>query len=525
MLVRANLMNRKLFCRVQVKRPLMVAALALSIPLSGFLAAAPAAAGTGGTSETAPFNECPAVGSDTSCGVLFIIEADGSVTVLTDPTQGPFDTPPVEDTLIGVLNKSAFPVSSLQLSSTSDAFGFDGDGICASVTTPQAPGCPFSGGTGYEGPDNTFTVTDPDHGTVNFTNGGLKPGDSTYFGLEGNVTPQSLEFPIAAQPATVNAVEGHPFSGTVATFTDSDASDPADSAGNDTATVDWGDGNSSSGTITSLGGGKYAVSGSHTYADEGTPTITVSITDPDDPGGPATASETATVKDADLTAAGRPDFVSVNPVSGTLATFTDANPGATTSDFTSGGGSTTIDWGDGSTSPGTVTKTASGQFEVSGTHTYSVLGPYTITITIKDDGGSTATAKTHVIVFAFARGGSFVIGDGNSATGTAVTFWGAQWAKDNPLSGGTPPSAFKGFEDSAAAPVCGTSWNTDPGNSAPPPGGPLPSYMGVIVSSSIAQHGAVISGNTPHIVVVKTGPGYQPDPGHAGTGTVVAKDC
>ncbi len=504
----------------------MVAALALAVPLSGVALAGPAAAGTGGTSETPPFNECPVVGGDTSCGVLFIIQPDGSVTVLTDPSQGPFDTPPVEDTLIGVLNKSSFPVSSLQLTSTSDAFGFDGDGICYVGTTPEAPGCPYSTTTtGYEGPDNTFTVADSDHGTVNFTNGGLKPAASSYFGLEGNVTPQSLEFPIAATPIAVNAVEGQAFSGTVATFTDSDASDPADAAASDTATIDWGDGSSSAGTITSLGGGKYSVSASHTYADEGTPTVTVSIADPDDPGGPATASDTATVTDAALTATGSPAFVSANPVSGTLATFTDANPGAATGDFTSGGGSTTIDWGDGSTSPGTLTKTGSGQFAVSGTHSYPALGPYTITISITDDGGSTATAKTHVIVFAFAHGGSFVIGDGNSATGTAVTFWGAQWVRGNSLSSGPAPSSFKGFEDSATAPACGTSWNTDPGDSTPPPNGPLPSYMGVIVSSSITQHGSAISGDTPHIVVVKTDPGYQPDPGHAGTGTVVAQVC
>ncbi len=133
----------------------------------------------------------------------------------------------------------------------------------------------------------------------------------------------------------------------MATFTDSDASDPADTAASDTATIDGGDGSSTAGVITSLGGGQYSVTGSHTYPDEGTPTVTVSITDPDDPGGPATASATATVTDAALTAAGSPDFVSTNPIGGTHATFTDANPGATTSDFTSGTGSTTIDWGDG----------------------------------------------------------------------------------------------------------------------------------------------------------------------------------
>jgi hypothetical protein len=49
--------------------------------------------------------------------------------------------------------------------------------------------------------------------------------------------------------------------------------------------------------------------------------------------------------------------------------------------------------------------------------------------------------------------------------------------------------------------------------------------MAVIVSSSIGQSGSTISGNTVHIVIVRTNPGYAPDPGHAGTGTVVTTVC
>ncbi len=49
--------------------------------------------------------------------------------------------------------------------------------------------------------------------------------------------------------------------------------------------------------------------------------------------------------------------------------------------------------------------------------------------------------------------------------------------------------------------------------------------MAVIVISSAAKSGAAISGNTVHIVVVKTGSGYAPDLGHAGTGTVVYQVC
>ena len=104
-----------------------------------------------------------------------------------------------------------------------------------------------------------------------------------------------------------------------------------------------------------------------------------------------------------LGATGSPSFVSTNPVSNTLATFTDQNLGATTADFTTGGGSTTINWGDSSTSPGTVTQTGPGQFTVSGSHTYAALGPYTITIKVVDDGGSTATAVTHVVVLPSRR--------------------------------------------------------------------------------------------------------------------------
>jgi hypothetical protein len=49
--------------------------------------------------------------------------------------------------------------------------------------------------------------------------------------------------------------------------------------------------------------------------------------------------------------------------------------------------------------------------------------------------------------------------------------------------------------------------------------------MAVIVASSISQSGSTISGNTVHMVIVQTNPGYAPDPGHAGTGTVVAQIC
>jgi hypothetical protein len=129
-------------------------------------------------------------------------------------------------------------------------------------------------------------------------------------------------------------------------------------------------------------------------------------------------------------------------------------------------------------------------------------------------------------VFPFAPGGgSFVIGDLNSGIGTSATFWGAQWWKLNSLSGGSAPASFKGFAESPTNPSCGTGWSTNPGNSTAPPSGPLPQFMAVVATSSASQSGSQISGNTVHIVIVQVNPGYQPNPGHAGRGTVVAVVC
>jgi hypothetical protein len=143
-----------------------------------------------------------------------------------------------------------------------------------------------------------------------------------------------------------------------------------------------------------------------------------------------------------------------------------------------------------------------------------------------DDTYLPSSDQKSALIFAWPGSGNFVLGDRSAATGTAVDFWGAQWNKDNSLSGGTPPSQFKGFEDQPGTtpPACGTTWTTDPGNSSAPPAG-VPAFMGVIVSSSITANGSTLSGNIPKIVIVQTDPGYASNPGHAGTGKVVAVLC
>ncbi len=162
------------------------------------------------------------------------------------------------------------------------------------------------------------------------------------------------------------------------------------------------------------------------------------------------------------------------------------------------------------------------------------LGPEPLAASFAGDAfyrPSADTSKT-AIVFAFPTRGAFVLGDGTFAgagSGT-VTWWGAQWSALNVLTGGAAPSAFKGFAGTVSLPTgtpplgCGGPWTTRPGNSTPPVG-TVPSYMGVIVASSIAKPDSTIAGNSVSIVVVRTDPGYAPNPGHPGTGTIVAKYC
>jgi hypothetical protein len=114
--------------------------------------------------------------------------------------------------------------------------------------------------------------------------------------------------------------------------------------------------------------------------------------------------------------------------------------------------------------------------------------------------------------------GTFVIGDQNALVGSEVTFWGAQWWTENPLSTGLAPASFKGFADNATA-TCGESWSTDPGNSSHPPAS-VNGLIPVIVASQITKSGPVISGDTKEVVMVQVDPGYAGDPGHPGTGIV-----
>jgi hypothetical protein len=86
---------------------------------------------------------------------------------------------------------------------------------------------------------------------------------------------------ITAVGQSISATMGESFTGVVATFTDSVSGTTASEY---SATIDWGDGNTSAGTIASDGDGGYTVAGTNTYSAYGnlTPIVTISKGDPGD---------------------------------------------------------------------------------------------------------------------------------------------------------------------------------------------------------------------------------------------------
>jgi len=152
----------------------------------------------------------------------------------------------------------------------------------------------------------------------------------------------------------------------------------------------------------------------------------------------------------------------------------------------------------------------------------ATLGPTTSSASFAGDQNyESSTASTSALLYAHGPGGgSFVVGD-HDADGS-VYFWGSQWSKRNSMSGGGgSSSSFKGYANHGVT-SCGKNWSADPGNSSTPPSGALPAYMDVVVASSSSKSGSSIAGNSVHIVIVKTDAGYAGNPGHDGTGTVVA---
>jgi len=234
------------------------------------------------------------------------------------------------------------------------------------------------------------------------------------------VATQSAATVITAAPNDFTVPEQATFNGEVASFTDDN---PSASQTDFTATIDWGDGSATTGGAIFTSDTTFVVFGQHTYADEGSFTVTVTISDQPPGTGTATATSTATVTEADVLSGSPVTFSAAAGVSftGTVAKFSDQLTTSGAGDFTA-----TIDWGDATTSAGTVSGSA-GSFDVSGTHTYAGTGTFSVTVTLSDDAPGTAmaqvTSTAHVGSSAlFVTPVDFSIPEHSSFNGTVATF-------------------------------------------------------------------------------------------------------
>jgi hypothetical protein len=124
--------------------------------------------------------QCPPVGDDSDCGVIITIDDSGATVTATG--QPPYDGD--DDTLIGVVNNSKLPITSLVLKSALNIFAFDGDGIDTYGVEGNA-----SDPTGYGGPNAFFSSISADAttGTVDFKEEIAPNGGTDYFSLENAI--------------------------------------------------------------------------------------------------------------------------------------------------------------------------------------------------------------------------------------------------------------------------------------------------------------------------------------------------
>ncbi len=330
---------------------------------------------TGGTTFTVTVSDGKG-GSDTQTF---------TATAAPDTTNDPPILGPVSNQTTVTNTPIAIPLTSIDLEN--DAVTYAGqllDNPSNATYTVQGNVVTLTPNTGFRG-DIKLAV-------------GVKQTNATSRGSTSNpwdiqvITVHVVDQQITAQGVDVSAVEGSAISNVpVATFT---AIGPG-TAANFAATIDWGGGTTSTGTIAARAGGGFEVRGSRpAYPRFGDFPIGVTITDTV-AGGQATTSSTARLSDAPLSST----FKAASPASSTLqfsgvvAMVIDTNPDSVVGDL-----SASVDWGDGTTSAGTVQAAAGGGYEVAGSRTYATPGSYAVKVAIVSAGGSTTNAAGSIVI-------------------------------------------------------------------------------------------------------------------------------
>jgi len=211
--------------------------------------------------------------------------------------------------------------------------------------------------------------------------------------------------------SSLSGTEGTPINGQVATFSSTDVQGT-----NPQATIAWGDGHTTAGVIVT-NATNLSVDGANTYAVPGTYPVTVTIVGTG--GSTASGQGQATIAAvAPLATKTTITAIAGVPFTGVVASFTDSYPSLTAASYNS-----SITWGDGHSTPGTVEANGQGGFNVIGTNVYQTPSttPLTVVVTIvRDVDGNTVTVNSSASVV----NGSYVLSghlDPLSDTGASDT--------------------------------------------------------------------------------------------------------
>jgi hypothetical protein len=205
----------------------------------------------------------------------------------------------------------------------------------------------------------------------------------------------------SVSPATFTAQEGNPLdSPTIMEVATIAVSGGTLNAGDFSATIGWGDGTTTSGTVvTTPQAGAFAVQGAHVYSEEGTDIVRVTVNHVNSSDRSAAIIETVFVSDPAVVPVGGMTFTAVQaavPAAQLLATFTDPAGNESVNDY-----SARIAWGDSKSTPGTVTFNPTGNdFLVTGgsDHVYTQPGTFTVTVTVSHDQAGDATTTSTATV-------------------------------------------------------------------------------------------------------------------------------